>query len=77
LDNQYFEPSSYDSHVGTGASTESFLPPQEFERLFSGPVKPSLCPHVMMSARELVKGYPLELLQLPEDIARISPGGVA
>jgi len=77
LDNQYFEPGSYDNQVGTGSSAESFLPPQEFERLFSDPVRPSMCPYVMMSAREMVEDYPLELLQLPDDIARISPGGVA
>jgi len=75
LDNQYFEPGSYDNQAATGSSAESFLPPQEFERLFSDPVKPSMCPYVMMSVRDMVQDYPLELLQLPDDIARISPGG--
>ena len=65
LDNQYFDPSSYNDQAGAGSSVESFLPPQDFERLFSGPVKPALCPSVLMNARDMVRDYPLELLQLP------------
>lgn len=76
LDNQYFEPSSYDNQAGIGASAESFLPPQEFERLFSGPVKPALCPSVLLDARDMVQDYPLELLQMPREILEGSPRGV-
>ena len=65
LDNQYFEPASYNDQAGVGSSAESFLPPQDFERLFSGPVKPALCPSVLMNARDMIQDYPLELLQLP------------
>ena len=72
LDNQYFEPSSYDGHAGVGASAESFLPPQEFERLFSDPVKPALCPSVLLNARDMVQDYPLELLQMPGEVLPVA-----
>ena len=75
LDNQYFEPASYGDQMGTGSSTESFLPPQEFERLFSDPVRPALCPLVMLNVQDLIEGYPTELLHLP-NIAGRSPVGV-
>lgn len=77
LDNQYFEPGSYDDQMGTGSSAESFLPPQEFERLFSNPVKPALCPSVLKNVRDMMQEYPLELLRLPYEIANRSAGGVA
>ena len=77
LDNQYFEPGSYDDQTGTGTSAESFLPPQEFERLFSDPVKPALCPSAVMNIRDMMQEYPLELLQLPDDISNHSSGSVA
>ena len=76
LDNQYFEPASYNDQAGIGSSVESFLPPQDFERLFSGPVKPALCPSVLMCARDMVQDYPLELLQLPGEILENSPQNV-
>lgn len=75
LDNQYFEPASYDDQVGTGSSAESFLPPQEFQKLFSDPVRPAMCPLAMLNVQDLVEDYPMELLHLP-DIARRSSGGV-
>ena len=68
LDNQYFEPGSYNDQVGIGSSADSFLPPQDFERLFSDPVRPALCPSVMMHIRDMMQDYPLELLELPNDI---------
>jgi len=68
LDNQYFEPGSYNDQVGIGSSADSFLPPQDFERLFSDPVRPALCPSVMMHIRNMMQDYPLELLELPNDI---------
>ncbi|KAF9646492.1 hypothetical protein BDM02DRAFT_3270921 [Thelephora ganbajun] len=77
LDNQYFEPSSYNNQTGIGSSADSFLPPQDFERLFSDPVKPALCPSVMANLRDMMKDYPLELLQLPSDIAEHPSCGVA
>lgn len=76
LDNQYFEPASYNDQAGAGASLESFLPPQDFERLFSGPVKPAMCPSVLMNARDMVQDYPLELLQLPGETFESSSGGM-
>jgi len=76
LDNQYFEPASYNDQAGIGSSVESFLPPQDFERLFSGPVRPALCPSVAMSARDMVQDYPLELLQLPGETLEGSSRGV-
>ena len=76
LDNQYFEPGSYDDSMGTGSSAESFLPPQEFERLFSDPVKPILCPYAMMNIRDMMEDYPMELLHLPGDIVGRSSGGI-
>lgn len=68
LDNQYFESGSYDDQSGIGSSAESFLPPQDFERLFSDPVRPALCPSVMMNVRDMVQDYPLELLELPSEV---------
>jgi len=76
LDNQYFEPGNYDDQMGSGSSAESFLPPQEFERLFSDPVKPALCPLAMMSVRDLMEGYPVELLKLPNIARHSSSGGI-
>jgi len=76
LDNQYFEPSSYNHQAGIGSSVESFLPPQDFERLFSGPVKPALCPSVLMKVRDMIQDFPLELLQLPGEILASSSGSV-
>lgn len=76
LDNQYFEPSSYNDQAGIGSSVESFLPPQDFERLFSGPVKPALCPSVLMKVRDMIQDFPLELLQLPGEILASSSGSV-
>ena len=75
LDNQYFEPAGYDDQMGAGSSVESFLPPQEFERLFSDPVRPAMCPLAMLNVQDLVEGYPMELLHLP-DIAGRPSGGV-
>lgn len=73
LDNQYFEPGSYNDQAGIGSSAESFLPPQDFERLFSDPVKPSLCPSALMNARDMLQDYPLELLRLPGEIVECDP----
>ena len=75
LDNQYFGPGNHDDRGGTGPSAESFLPPQEFERLFSDPVRPTLCPYATMGVRDMMEDYPVELLQLPGDIDRRSSGG--
>ncbi|KAF9779278.1 fungal-specific transcription factor domain-containing protein [Thelephora terrestris] len=76
LDNQYFEPSSYDDQAGVGSSIESFLPPQDFEKLFSGLVTPALCPAALMNARDMIQDYPLEFLQLPKEKFEVSPRGV-
>lgn len=75
LDNQYFELGSYDEQAGSRSSAESFLPPREFERLFSDPVRPALCPYATMNVQDMMEGYPMELLQLPDDIAGCSSGG--
>ena len=77
LDNQYFEPGSCNGQVGTGSSMDSFLPPQDFEKLFSDPVKPALCPLAMMGVRDMMEGYPMEFLHLPDDITGCSSVGVA
>lgn len=78
LDNQYFEPGSHDDQVELRSSTESFLPPQDFERLFSNPVRPSLCPSMLAYVPDMMQDYPLELLELPVDMAIArSSGSVA
>ena len=78
LDNQYFEPGSYNNQVELRSSAESFLPPQDFERLFSDPVRPALCPSVLAYVPDMMRDYPLELLELPVDMAVThSSGGVA
>ena len=83
LDNQYFEPGSYNDQAGMRSSAESFLLPQDFERLFSDPVKPALCPSVIAclrdNVRDMMQDYPLELLELPNDMgtASFSSGNVA
>ena len=77
LDNQYFELGSYNDQVGIGSSAESFLPPQDFERLFSDPVRPALCPSVMMHVRDMIQDYPLELLELPNGIVTSCSSGGA
>lgn len=82
LDNQYFEPGSYNDQAGMRSSAESFLLPQDFEKLFSNPVKPALCPSILMHVRDnvqdMMQNYPLELLELPHDISTtsFSSGGV-
>ena len=76
LENQYFEPASYENQAGTGSSAESFLPPQEFEKLFSHPVRPALCPLAMLSVQDLMEDYPMELLHLPDIVRRPSSGVV-
>ena len=78
LDNQYFESCSYNNQGGVGSCAESFLLPQDFERLFCDPVKPAMCPSAMKYVREIMQDYPLELLELPHDNAtNCSPVGVA
>lgn len=78
LDNQYFETESYNNQVELRSSVESFLPPQDFERLFSDPVRPALCPSVLAYVPDMMQDYPLELLELPVDMAIArSSGGVA
>lgn len=57
---------------------ESFLHPQDFERLFSNPVRPALCPSALVNVQDVMQDYPLELLELPIDIVTArSPGSVA
>ena len=77
LDNQYFAPTSYDDQAGTGTSAESFLPPQEFEKLFSDPVRPAMCPLAMANLQDMMQDYPMELLHLPDGIAGHYSSGVA
>jgi hypothetical protein len=76
LDNQYFAPTSYNDQAGTGTSAESFLPPQEFEKLFSDPVRPAMCPLAMINLQDMMQDYPMELLHLPDDVAGHYSGGV-
>lgn len=76
LDNQNFEPASYDDLEGAESSAESILPPHDFEKLFSSLVTPSMCPSVLMNARDMVDDYPLELLEMPKEIFEGSPRGI-